>query len=244
MQVDEWKNSGHYFKYQNYDIFYTSKGKGAALLLLHGFPTSSFDWHKIHDKLAAHYQVIAFDMIGYGFSDKPLENKYSIFQQANIAEALLQILAVSSCHILAHDKGDTVANELIARQNEGKLSFQMESCCFLNGGLFPGIHKPRPVQWALMTPLGKYISKLYNFRMFQNTFDKIFGPNSKASKNELEELWCLMNYKNGMQIFHLLIRMAMDDLTFFNLEINQDILHSNLMENGTTNPSHLSKMLL
>jgi pimeloyl-ACP methyl ester carboxylesterase len=46
--------------------------------------------------------------------------------------------------------------------------------------------------------------------MFRNTFDKIFGPNTKASLQELEDLWFLMNLKHGMQIFHLLIRYMQD----------------------------------
>jgi pimeloyl-ACP methyl ester carboxylesterase len=210
MYLLEWEKQGKYLDFHGFKIFYKIKGGGPCLLLLHGFPTSSYDWSKIHDKLVAHFQVISFDMLGYGFSDKPLDNNYSIFQQATIAEALLKHLQITSCEILAHDKGDTVANELIARQNEGKLSFEISKCCFLNGGLFPGIHKPRPVQWALMTPIGKYIACLYNFRMFQNTFDKIFGPETKASKEELEELWYLMNLKDGMRIFHLLIRYMKD----------------------------------
>ena len=210
MQTREWEQKGQYFNFKDFNIFYIQEGTGKTLLLLHGFPTSSYDWHLIHENLAKNYQVLSFDMLGYGFSDKPRTNNYSIFQQADIAEALINALQISSCEILAHDKGDTVANELIARQNEGQLSFTIQSCCLLNGGLFPGIHKPRLVQWALMTPVGKYIARLYNFKMFQNTFDKIFGPKTKASKVELQNLWHLMNHKEGMRIFHLLIRYMQD----------------------------------
>lgn len=61
-----------------------------------------------------------------------------------------------------------------------------------------------------MTPIGKYIARLYTFGMFKQTFKKIFGPNTQASLKELEDLWYLMNYKKGMQIFHLLIRYMQD----------------------------------
>lgn len=210
MNTRDWEVSGKYFPYEGYQIFYKKMGAGTPLLLLHGFPTSSWDWHKIINKLATKHEVICLDMIGYGFSDKPLNNSYSIFQQADIVSALLAHLTIGTTHILAHDKGDTVANELLARQNEGHLSFKIQSCCLLNGGLFPGIHKPRPVQWALMTPIGKYIAKLYSFGMFKRTFSRIFGPQSQASESELIELWDLMNYKNGMKVFHLLIYYMQD----------------------------------
>lgn len=210
MKISDWEAKGHYFTFKKNQIFYTTEGSGAILLLLHGFPTSSYDWYKVYPELTEHFQVITFDMLGYGFSDKPLKNNYSILQQATIAEALLNHLGISSCQILAHDKGDTVANELIARQNEAHLSFHIEGCCFLNGGLFPGIHKPRLVQRALMTPFGKYIAQLYTFKMFQGTFEKIFGPTTQPSAQELKDLWHLINLKNGMSIFHLLIRYMQD----------------------------------
>lgn len=210
MKINEWKAKGAFFNFESHEIFYVSKGEGPTLLLLHGFPTSSYDWYKVHEQLSASYRVICFDMLGYGFSDKPIENNYSIFQQANLVESLMAYLNLTSCYVLAHDKGDTVVNELIARQNEEELSFKIHSCCLLNGGLFPGIHKPRPVQWALMTPIGKYISRLYTFGMFKKTFNKIFGPKSRADEDELVKLWTLMNHKDGMKIFHLLIHYMQD----------------------------------
>lgn len=208
--LDTWNQKGGFFDYQGHDIFYIQEGKGPVLLLFHGFPTSSYDWFKIHGKLTKEFTVVCFDMIGYGFSDKPVKNKYSIFQQADLTESLMAYLKIQDCFVLAHDKGDTVANELIARQNAGNLSFQIHSCCFLNGGLFPGIHQPRPVQWALMTPIGKYIARLYSFRMFKRTFQKIFGPQTQASEQELQDLWTLMNHKDGMKVFHLLIHYMQD----------------------------------
>lgn len=210
MKLSDWQSSGEYFKYNGHKIFYRKRGKGTPLILFHGFPTSSWDWHLILETLEKHFEVVCFDMLGYGFSDKPLKNNYSIHQQADYALALIQHLHIVDCHILAHDKGDTVVNEILARQLEGVQALNILSCCFLNGGLFPGIHKPRPVQWALMTPLGKYIARLYSFGMFKRTFRKIFGPNAQASEDQLKELWWLMNYNNGMRIFHLLIHYMQD----------------------------------
>lgn len=210
MEVEEWKNLGAFFQYEEHEIFYIKKGRGPVLLLLHGFPTSSYDWHKIYPDLVARFDVLCLDMLGYGFSDKPQNNKYSIHQQADIVESFLQFLKIESCHILAHDMGDTVANELLARQNLQNLSFSISSICLLNGGLFPGVHKPLFVQWALMTPIGKYIAKLYTFKLFSNAFSKIFGRETQASQKELENLWYLINYKDGMKVFHLLIRYMQD----------------------------------
>ena len=210
MKLSDWKSSGDFFNFQGHQIFYRKKGNGDPLVVFHGFPTSSWDWHQMSMQLEENFSVLYFDMLGYGFSDKPQNFNYSIHQQADFALALIAFLEIEQFHILAHDKGDTVVNEILARELEGEIKLKIESCCFLNGGLFPGIHKPRPVQWALMTPMGKYIARLYSFRMFKRTFQKIFGPNTQASEGELLELWELMNHKEGMRVFHLLIHYMQD----------------------------------
>lgn len=62
--------------------------------------------------------------------------------QANLIIELLKMLDLKRIHLLSHDYGDTVAQELLARQHEGKLSFEIVSLCMMNGGIFPSIHRP------------------------------------------------------------------------------------------------------
>lgn len=205
MGISEWQKDSNYFTHRGHRIFYKTIGKGTPLLLLHGFPTSSYDWHWIWQDLGSKHQVICFDMIGYGYSSKPEKYDYSLFDQADIAEGIIHEMQLKKVHILAHDKGDTVANELIARQNEGKLRFNIKSCVLLNGGLFPGIHKPRMVQRLLMTPFGKYLAAFYTKGMLTNTFERIFGPNTQPTKEEMTAYWSLMELNGGKKVFHQLI---------------------------------------
>ena len=52
MNLDDWKKSGDYFDYEGYPIFYRfDKNESETLLCLHGFPTASFDYHKIWNEL-------------------------------------------------------------------------------------------------------------------------------------------------------------------------------------------------
>lgn len=87
-----------------------------VIVLIHGFPTASWDWWKIWHKLRANYRLIAMDMLGFGFSDKPAGHPYSIMEQADIVEALVRDKQLQQFHVLAHDYGDSVAQELLARQ--------------------------------------------------------------------------------------------------------------------------------
>src|SRR5262245_7965557 len=156
MTLDDWKAAGRSFEHRGHNIFYRDEGSGPPLLLIHGFPTSSYDWHKIWDSLVRKFRVIAPDMIGFGFSAKPKDYVYSIFDQADLIQSLMSRLNVPRARVLAHDYGDTVAQELLARANEGG-PLQMESLCLTNGGLFPETHRPRLVQKLLLTPIGPLV---------------------------------------------------------------------------------------
>jgi len=210
LDLQQWKASGQYYHFygnlKGHDIFYRIQGQGEALLLIHGFPSCSWDWHKISKQLSQHYQIISFDLLGFGFSDKPQQHHYTIFEQADIAEALLTKLNIDSCHILAHDYGDTVFQELLARQIEGRLSFSMRSAAMLNGGIFHGVHHPLLAQKLLISPLGGIASRLMSQATFNHSFKKIFGKNTQPSTPELNQLWQANSYQNGLRNAHLIIR--------------------------------------
>ncbi|MEL7005139.1 MAG: alpha/beta hydrolase [Bacteroidota bacterium] len=205
MNISEWKSTGQKFNYRGHSIFFQTAGKGDGLLLVHGFPTASWDWVKMWPNLIDKYKVLAPDMVGFGFSDKPTNYNYSLHDQADLMEKLLEDQRLNECHILAHDYGDTVVQELLARQNEGSLSFKIKSVCLLNGGLFPGVHKPRLIQNLLMTPLGGVLKNFVGKNQLKRSFKAIFGPDTQATEQELEEFWSLIDHNNGKGVIHKLI---------------------------------------
>lgn len=199
--LTQWQQAGRFFTVNGNQIFYRTEGdeQKPALVLIHGFPTCSWDWVKIWPKLAEHFHVITLDMLGFGFSDKPVQ-EYSIFQQADIFDALLNKLAITKFHILAHDYGDTVAQELLARHGDtGKLL----SVVFSNGGLFPETHKPVLIQKLLLSPLGFMVSKLASYKKFTANFGKICAK--PLSKEELTGYWNMLQHNNGTKVMHKLI---------------------------------------
>lgn len=210
MTLTDWKNKGDYFNYKAHNIFYCDEGEGQAVLLIHGFPTSSFDWAQLWKSLAQNFQVISLDLLGFGFSDKPLKHNYNIFEQADIVEALLEAKGIEEVHIMSHDYGDTVAQELLARFNQRRLTHQegidIQSLCLLNGGLFPETHRPLLIQRILMSPLGAIVGIFFSKAKLAHNFSKIFGPSTQASDSAIDDFWDLITYNNGKKVFHLLIR--------------------------------------
>lgn len=176
------------------------------LLLIHGYPTSSWDWTFIWRDLAKHFRLAALDMLGFGLSDKPHDISYSIFIQADFLEALLEHLGVGEAHILAHDYGDTIAQELLARQNEGTLSFSIRSIVFLNGGLFPEKHRALPIQKFGLTPFGFLIGMMMSRARLRKSFDAIYGPQTKATDEEIDAHWAMVAEHGGTRILHKLLR--------------------------------------
>lgn len=210
MNFDQWQTTGQYFDYRGHKIFYQDGGAdtGQTLVLLHGFPTASWDWHKVWPLLANKFRLIALDFIGFGWSDKPRDYHYSLMGQADLVEALMKELAVPKYHLLAHDYGATVAQELLARHygrirdKEGMLL----SVVFLNGGLFPGIHYPRFIQQALASPLGFLLTPFLSKAKLRRNFSRIFGSRTQATEQEIDEFYQLIQHQNGKYIFHRLIR--------------------------------------
>ncbi len=206
MNLNQWKDSGKYFNFKGNKIFYRIEGNGKPLLCVHGFPTSSWDWNPIWKELTAVYQVFTLDMIGFGFSDKPNNFPYSIHSQADVFESFLKENNITNPHILCHDYGVTVVQELLARnldrQKANANGIEYRSACFLNGGLFPEMHKPRFIQKLLLSPIGFIISRLLTKEKFSKSFSEVFGPNTKPSAQELDEFWNLIQENNGHLLAH------------------------------------------
>lgn len=204
--LEEWQQGGKWFTYEGHAIFSRMAGRGEPLILMHGFPTASWDWSRIWPMLVQSNNVLALDMLGFGFSDKPREHAYSIGDQADLMQGLLEGLRLDSVHIFAHDYGGSVAQELLAREQEGELPFHIASVCFLNGALFPEVHNPLLIQKLLRSPLGGLLSRGLTRRSFERSFLKLFGSKNIPSQQDMDDFWYLITYNNGRGILHHLIQ--------------------------------------
>ena len=215
ISIERWREQGSMAALLGRKIFHVDTGERdkPAIVLIHGFPTSSWDWTLIWRRLHRTYRLVAMDLLGFGFSDKPNPHRYSIMEQADLCEALVADRQLESFHVLAHDYGDTVAQELLARQNEGRGVGRWSSACFLNGGLFPETHQARLIQKLLLSPIGPLINKLSTKRTFDESFSAVFGPNTRPSAENLDAFWSLINHNDGKHGFHNLITYMTDRKT-------------------------------
>ena len=147
-QLEVWNASGEYIAYGStkHKMFVKQLGNTSAspqktLLLLHGFPESSYSYHAVvNDLLEIFDRIILFDMIGYGLSDKPVNNyAYSLMEQADTCFTVWKHFGITGGHLLSHDMGDSVATEILARHENDLIpswfSDGLQSITFTNGGM-------------------------------------------------------------------------------------------------------------
>ncbi|MGA9489021.1 MAG: alpha/beta hydrolase [Mycobacterium sp.] len=223
-ELASWRDAGQYVDYLGFEIFYRVQGSGPPLLLIHGYPFNSFDWAPIWPALTQRFTVIAPDMMGMGFSAKPVAYEYSVHDHADMHEALLDHLGIGDAHILAHDIGDSVGQELLARHEFGQHAYgalHIDSIVWLNGGMFVETYTPRAAQKLMSgTPLGDILSPVQNStlsrRVLEPTIREMFGPNTKPTRHMMDVFNQILDYNDGRRVLHKVGRFIKDRYTHRN----------------------------
>lgn len=138
--IAEWEAKGAYHDLLGRRIFAvdhgpTSDERAEPLLVIHGYPTSSFDYAPLLGPLAEHRRVVLVDLLGYGLSEKP-DIGYTMAGQADVVMAVTERLGVERLALLTHDMGDTVGGELLARHTEGRWPVEVMRRVVTNGSIY------------------------------------------------------------------------------------------------------------
>lgn len=211
--LNKWLSKGSFFEHNKHKIFYIDEGKGECLLIFHGYPYNSYDFKFVLPELSNKFRVIIPDMLGMGFSDKPPYHQYSFEDHVAMYRSLLSHLNINQVHILAHDLGNSVVQELLAQYELGDESINIRSICFLNGGLFTDVYRPRLIQVLLSKSppfIGKILSKLISKASIEKATCSVFGKNTQPSKELLDDFWEILNYNRGKLLAWKIGRLVFD----------------------------------
>ena len=186
-------------------IAFRRRGVGPTLLMLHGFPTWSYDYAEVASDLARDHDVITLDFLGYGASDKPNPYEYSVPESADVVEDLVAHLGVKSIRLLIHDYGVIVGQELLDRASRGQLGFAIDSLVVLNAGIVYSAYRPTRMQKLLIRPIvGKLLANRVSAARVRAALDAVRG--SALTDSEFDDLWLGMSRDNGNKLWHLLIK--------------------------------------
>lgn len=118
-----------------WDLPATDGERHEPLLVIHGFPTSSFDFVDVVDHLARDRRVVLVDHVGYGLSAKP-DRRYTVSAYADTVAGVVAHLGIDRLALLTHDLGDTVGGELLARRAEGEWPVEVVRRVVTNGSIY------------------------------------------------------------------------------------------------------------
>lgn len=225
-ELEYWSQKGAFLNIGPFQhkVFYQDYGRAEAsandtILLLHGFPESSYSYHKVINGLAKRFKrIVVFDMLGYGLSDKPSENyTYSLFEQADVALQVWKHLGIRGGHLLSHDMGDSVSTELVTRQVQEILpnwfSEGFQSYTFTNGSMVLDLASLRITQKILLSKRGHLMSKLSTLKIFDHQVRSAHG-NDKLKEEDIQLLWENVCLQEGQRKNHLMIKYLNDRKRF------------------------------
>lgn len=209
--VQEWERRGRLLDVGGRRIFCidvpAATEEAEPLLLLHGFPTSSFDWRHIIDPLARDRRVVAPDWLGFGLSDKPSDIRYSLFDQASIAEEVARQLGIEQAAVVSHDMGDSIAAELYARAVEENLGFEVTNRVLTNGSIYIEMAQLSAGQQLLLALPDEMLPTEATpvYETYGPSIASIFGQ-TPPTEDELLAQWELLSRNDGHRILPRTIR--------------------------------------
>jgi pimeloyl-ACP methyl ester carboxylesterase len=201
-RLSAWLQGGQWMDWRGRKVFYRKSGQGPALLLVHGYPVGSYDWHAVCETLQRYFTVIAPDMLGHGFSDKPLDGDYSLGAHARMHDALLHHLRVTRCQVMACDLGVSVVQEMLAQRIEKPILPNLDGIILLNGGMCPQAYQPRLIQRLLLTQMGSWLGPRVPKSMFAATIERMYCGHFHSPDTLVDDFWALLNYGQGRAVAH------------------------------------------
>jgi pimeloyl-ACP methyl ester carboxylesterase len=217
ISIESWQALGRTISTPDGQVWAVERGRlndppRPPVLILHGFPTSSWDFAAAVERVAESRRVIAFDFIGYGLSDKPRDFGASLFEQADVAQLVARAFGITRAHVWAHDMGTSVATELCARRERGLLPFAIESLALMNGSVHIELAHLTFGQHILKSPLGPVFARLTTATTFKAQMKRVFAH--APSEAELDGMWQLVARADGHAVLPALIRYTEERARF------------------------------
>ena len=214
--AEQWRSAGQYFSWtstlpenqgRTVQVFYTCVGDAAkpAIVMLHGFPTSSFDFRLLARELEPDFRSCTLDFPGYGLSDKPAAGyRYTLSDDAQLVwHFVTRVVALPQFVLLSHDRGDSVAlNLLQLYQAASAPPFRITHQFLTNGNMYLPLANLTEFQKRMLDPATSAAAvKSVNPNMLAAGMGQTnYTPPLKADDPEVRALASFFSYQSGVDI--------------------------------------------
>lgn len=212
--LDDWNDRGAYTVTDQGEVFFVEVPADEMndldpVLIIHGYPTCSYDWRHVIPVLARRRHVIAVDLPGFGLSEKP-DMRYSIRGYADAVETVVGVLGHTSVALITHDMGNTVGGELLARQLDGALSFDVSERVLTNGSIYIEMAQLTAGQEFLLASPDARMKGVIDEAAFTAGLAAICSPAHQPDPEDLAALWAFMAHDDGHTLLARTIRYIED----------------------------------
>ena len=214
--AEQWRTSGSYFTWtsslpenqgRKVQVFYTCIGESSkpAVLMLHGFPTSSFDFRLLAHELEPDYRSCMLDFPGYGLSDKPLAGyRYTLADDAQLVwHFVTRVVPLEQFVLLSHDRGDSVAlNFLQLVQAASAPPFRVTHQFLTNGNMYLPLANLTEFQKRMLDPATSTAAvKSVNANLLAGGLGQSnYTPPLKPDDPEVRALASFFGYQSGVEV--------------------------------------------
>lgn len=213
--VDAWKAGGAYVTWQStlpenvrrpVQVFYSCQGDASKpqVLLVHGFPTSSFDFRGLMRELQADYRLCTLDFPGYGLSDKPKDGyRYTLADDAALLwKFVTEVVPMKEFVLLSHDRGDSVALAFLEKlQATPNAPFRITHQFITNGNLYLPLANLTDFQKRMLDPVTApaAVKGMSAGLLAVGMGTSQYTPSLKGDDPEVKALAALFAYQEGVQ---------------------------------------------
>ena len=192
-RLARWRSEGETVELMGKQIWYHDAGPKTddAVFIVHGYPGSSWDFQGVVDRIGGQTRTVVMDMHGFGLSAKPLDGDYqsnfTLQLQADLYDALAQKLGLKTVLLMAHDMGQSVGLELMARFEEGRTPFRIRHAILLDGSTLIDMIQPTEFQKKALAAPSTALPEDMAWKDIYNIFPESYAKESRA-RDDFEEL--------------------------------------------------------
>lgn len=185
----------NYFNYKDRKIYYRVKGKGAVLILLHGFLENQDIWNDYAANLSNEFKVITLDLPGHGRSEN-VKEVHTMELMAEVTHELVQRLQVTEYVIIGHSMGGYVSLSFAELYPKGCKGFGMFHSHALADSTEAKINRGRAIQVVKENHknfISHFIPDLFTLRNQEKYTEEIKELQVASRKMEKEGIIAALN---------------------------------------------------